>query len=55
MELTIKGTPKEIADLVVAIQGQQISEKFEVNLDFQSVQKAIRGKQIANSQKEKDS
>ncbi|MEE1154810.1 MAG: hypothetical protein UH241_06610 [Acutalibacteraceae bacterium] len=23
MKLTIKGTPKEIADLVVAIQGQQ--------------------------------
>ena len=26
MELTIKGTPKEIADLVVAIQGQQKSK-----------------------------
>lgn len=55
MELTIKGTPKEIADLVVAIQGQQMSRKFKVNLDFQSVQKAIHGKRIANSQKEKDS
>lgn len=26
MEITVKGTPKEIADLIVAIQGQHISD-----------------------------
>lgn len=28
MEIKINGTPKEIADLVVAIQSQQLSEKL---------------------------
>ncbi len=33
MEITIKGNPKEIAALVLKIQGQQESEKWEVPKD----------------------
>lgn len=42
MEITIKATPKEIADLVKEVQSQQNSdEKFDALINSQTVWKAI--------------
>lgn len=40
MELTIKGTPKEIADLVVAIQGQQ--QKVKAGEPLSTISKSLQ-------------
>lgn len=52
MEIIINGTEKEIADLVLGIQSQQIVSN--VTIDSEAVLRAIRGKALINPRKSED-